>query len=70
MILKLLSEASKGISADAVRPAPLTDDANGACKCQNPKCITHTEQELQQAFKLVDRDMNILRCKYCEARVK
>lgn len=70
LILKLLGSATKGISADAVRPTPLTDDANGECKCQNTKCITHTEQELQQAFKLVDKDMNILRCKYCETRVK
>ncbi len=70
LILKLLGKTSKGISADAVRPTPLTDDAKGECKCQNPKCITHTEQELQQAFKLVDKDMNILRCKYCETRVK
>lgn len=70
LILKLLSEAKQGISADAVRPKPISDDANGAHICQNPKCITHTEQELSQAFKLVDADKNILRCKYCETRVK
>ncbi len=70
LILKLLEDAPLGISADAVRPLPLSDDAEGKHVCQNPKCITRTEQELPQAFKLVDEEKNILRCKYCEKRVK
>ena len=70
LILKLLEDANLGISADAVRPLPLSDDAEGKHVCQNPKCITRTEQELPQAFKLVDEEKNILRCKYCEKRVK
>ncbi len=70
LILKLLEGAKQGISADAVRPTPMEDDAKGMYKCQNPKCITHTEQELPQAFRLVDKEKNILRCKYCETRVK
>ena len=70
LILKLLEGAKQGISADAVRPKPLEDDAQGKCVCENPKCITHTEQELPQAFSLVDKSKNILRCKYCEAKAK
>ncbi|MBR2724185.1 MAG: hypothetical protein IKB72_01945, partial [Ruminococcus sp.] len=70
LILKLLEGAKQGISADAVRPKPIEDDAQGKYKCENPKCITHTEQELPQAFRLVDKEQNILRCKYCETRVK
>lgn len=70
LILKLLENAHTGISADAVRPTPLVDDADGKYTCQNPKCITHTEQELPQAFRLLDADMNILRCKYCDEKVK
>ncbi|MBQ4105672.1 MAG: aspartate carbamoyltransferase [Clostridia bacterium] len=68
LILKLLEGAKQGISADAVRPTPLEDDAKGSCVCRNPKCITHTEQELPQAFRLLDKEQNILRCKYCDAK--
>ncbi|MGN0453034.1 MAG: aspartate carbamoyltransferase [Ruminococcus sp.] len=70
LILKLLSGAKQGISADAVRPKPLTDDAQGRFVCKNPKCITHTEQEIKQAYKLVDEKMSIYRCRYCETRAK
>ena len=36
-------------------------------KCKNPRCITSTEQELDQVFVLVDKDKKKYRCKYCEA---
>ncbi len=35
-------------------------------KCKNPRCITSTEQELQQIFILTDKEKKIYRCKYCE----
>ena len=35
-------------------------------KCKNPRCITSTEQELTQEFRLVDREKKIYRCIYCE----
>ena len=39
-------------------------------KCSNPKCITNTEQELGQSFKLVDKEYDIHRCVYCEKKIK
>lgn len=35
-------------------------------KCKNPRCITSTEQELVQEFRLTDREHKIYRCIYCE----
>lgn len=39
-------------------------------KCHNPRCITTTEQEIEQVFKLTDRENKVYRCKYCEAQAK
>ena len=30
--------------------------------CKNPRCITQTEQELDQIFKLTDREKHVYRC--------
>lgn len=35
-------------------------------KCKNPRCITSTEQELDNVFILTDKDKKIYRCKYCD----
>jgi aspartate carbamoyltransferase regulatory subunit len=37
-------------------------------KCKNPRCITMTEQELPQIFKLTDADHRTYRCIYCETK--
>ncbi len=39
-------------------------------KCKNPRCITTTEQELDQVFKLTDKANGVYRCLYCEAKAK
>lgn len=39
-------------------------------KCKNPRCITSTEQELDQVFKLADPNKKLYRCIYCEAKSK
>ena len=39
-------------------------------KCKNPRCITQTEQELDQVFKLVDKEKRVYRCLYCESEAK
>lgn len=36
--------------------------------CKNPRCITSVEQELDHIFRLTDRDENVYRCIYCEAK--
>ena len=39
-------------------------------KCQNPRCITTVEQEIEQVFNLTDKENKVYRCKYCEAQAK
>ena len=38
--------------------------------CKNPRCISATEQELPQIFKLNDRQRRVYRCLYCETKAK
>jgi len=38
--------------------------------CKNPRCITSTEQEINNIFKLTDRENRIYRCVYCESKAK
>ncbi|MCD7831968.1 MAG: aspartate carbamoyltransferase regulatory subunit [Firmicutes bacterium] len=40
----------------------------GVLTCKNPRCITTTEQELPQIFKLTDRETREYRCIYCETK--
>lgn len=38
--------------------------------CKNPRCITSTEPELPQIFKLANHDTITYRCIYCEAKAQ
>ena len=38
--------------------------------CKNPRCITTTEQELPNVFRLTDEKNRIYRCLYCEAKAE
>ena len=49
------------------RGVDLPDKITGYLKCHNPRCITTTEQELTQVFKLANRATGTYRCMYCEA---
>lgn len=35
-------------------------------KCENPRCITSVERDLDQVFNLTDKEKRVYRCKYCE----
>lgn len=48
----------------------LPDELVNVLKCKNPRCITTTEQELEQIFRLADRENRVYRCIYCESRAK
>ena len=37
------------------------------CKCNNPRCITSSERNLDQIFNLVDKENKVYRCYYCES---
>ena len=44
----------------------LPERIRGVIQCKNPRCITSTEQELVQEFRLTDPEKKIYRCIYCE----
>ena len=63
LILKLLEEAKAG--------KQMEPEGNGLVNhllCENPRCISATEQELDHVFKCVDSDKGTYRCIYCEAK--
>ncbi|MBE6538363.1 MAG: aspartate carbamoyltransferase [Ruminococcaceae bacterium] len=64
LILRLLDEAD-GIIAPERREDLLVNKVI----CQNKRCITQTEQELDQLFKVTDPENGVCRCIYCEAKV-
>lgn len=39
-------------------------------KCNNPRCITSVEKDLDQIFVLTDKEKAIYRCRYCEMSLK
>lgn len=51
---------------DIVLPEKLVN----VIRCKNPRCISTTEQELDQIFELKDREKGIYRCLYCEAKAE
>ena len=50
------------------RSATLPKTLVNVIKCKNPRCITKTEQELDQVFRLTDPEHRIYRCIYCETK--
>ena len=38
--------------------------------CQNPRCITSVEKDLNQVFILTDKENQVYRCQYCETSKK
>lgn len=48
----------------------LPEKLTNVITCKNPRCISVTEQELPQIFKLTDKENRVYRCLYCEAQAK
>ena len=65
LILKLLKEAEEGRQMEHIESV-----VDSRLMCDNPRCISSTEQELPHRFKLVDTQRGIYRCIYCEAKKK
>jgi len=65
LILKLLHEADKIHSVKE-----RTDLMVNELFCDNPRCITSCEQELDHVFKCVSPEHGVYRCIYCEAKKK
>ena len=58
-----MKEAQEGRQMDTVETVE-----DSRLTCDNPRCISSTEQELPHKFKLVDADHGIYRCIYCESK--
>ena len=65
LILKLLDEAKMGVQMPKEVYA-----SDVSFTCDNPRCISSVEQELEHKFKLVDAEHGIYRCIYCESKKK
>ena len=48
------------------RKLSLPEKLINVTNCKNPRCITSIERDLDQIFKLTDKDKEIYRCIYCE----
>lgn len=74
----VLGYVDPGITVSIVRDGKLDrkfsvelpERVTDVIRCKNPRCITSTEQELPQIFKLTDREKRVYRCIYCESRAK
>ena len=71
LILTLLNAAKGKTPAPE---APLTERGESdllvnKLVCDNPRCITTTEQELDQIFRFADKKQGICRCVYCEKKI-
>ena len=71
----VLGYIDPGITVNIIRNGALVKRAHlslperitGIIKCKNPRCITSTEQELLQEFRLVNPEKKIYRCVYCDS---
>ena len=63
LILKLLHDAEEGKQMPSEQNV-IKDELF----CDNPRCISSTEQELPHIFKVVNSENGECRCIYCEAK--
>ncbi len=76
--LDIIGYIDPGVTVNIIRDAVVVERRHlklpaiisGVKRCKNPRCITSTEQELTQTFKLVDEETKTYRCIYCESKVK
>jgi hypothetical protein len=68
----LAPEAKINIIRDGVlvekKAVKLPETLTNVIRCENPRCISAVEQELDQVFKLTDRATATYRCIYCETK--
>ena len=48
----------------------LPAELRNVIRCNNPRCITSTEQELPHIFRLTDPDRKVYRCVWCETKAQ
>ena len=52
------------------RKLSLPEKVVNVVKCNNPRCITSIEKDLDQIFILTDKENEVYRCRYCEMSLK
>ena len=57
----------EGLLVKKMNPS-LPDSLTNIIFCQNPRCISSVEQELDHVFHLTDRENIVYRCLYCESK--
>ena len=76
--MDILGFVDPGITVNVIRNGTivekktmkLPEELVDVIQCKNPRCITTTEQELKQIFRLTDRENRVYRCFYCESKAK
>ena len=76
--LDILGYIDPGITVNVIRDGKLVEKHSvdlpekitGYLKCNNPRCITTTEQELPHVFLLTEPENHVYRCLYCEAKAE
>ncbi len=72
----ILGYVDPGVTVDTIKDGILVDKKKtelpkkltNVIFCKNPRCITTTEQELDNIFVLTDEASREYRCIYCEAK--
>lgn len=76
--MDILGYVAPGVTVNIIKDEKLADKKSPALPtelrdviiCKNPRCITTTEQELPNIFKLTDVKEHVYRCIYCETKAK
>lgn len=76
--LDIIGYIAPGVTVNTIRDGvlekrtkiKLPGEIRDVIKCNNPRCITTTEQELPHVFRLTDPENRIYRCIYCESKAK
>ncbi len=68
LIMKLLNEQNDNNIDELKREKE--EKIFDSIKCQNPRCITSENDDLEPIFILTDKEKQIYRCKYCETILK
>ena len=76
--MDILGYVDPGVTVNIIKDEKLADKCfpklpeilTNIIVCKNPRCITTTEQELPNIFRLTDRNNKVYRCVYCEQKAQ
>ena len=60
-----INEVENGKIVKKIKPK-LPEKVINILKCNNPRCITSTENYVTQTFKLINEDFGTYKCDYCD----